>query len=62
MDSISKCNELYEESKNAEKNEKEKSLKKKCYKCFSYMVCWRENRQNKKVFSEIEKQNIIKAE
>ena len=62
MASISKCNELYEESKNIEINEKEKTTKKKFLNCLHYMICWRENRQNQKVFSEQEKKSIIKSE
>ena len=60
--SVSQCNELYEESQNAQINEQEREKNKRCRKCLGYLFCWRENRSNTKVFSQEEKNSIQKAE
>lgn len=53
---------MYEESQNAEVNANEKKKQKKLIKLLNYVLCWRENKQNQKVFSQEEKESIMKSE
>lgn len=62
MSNVSNCNELYEESQNAKRNKREGAISQKVLDCFNFIICWRSNRSDKKVFSETEKLSIIQSE
>ena len=62
MMKISQCNELYEDSQNSKRNERESKLKEKLFKALNFIICWRSNNIKQKIFSSEEKLAIIKSE
>ena len=62
MMNVSNCNELYETSQNIERNKRETKTKDRLFKALNFIICWRQNSNDKKIFSESEKLSIIKSE
>ena len=63
MKDVSKCNDLYEQSANFERNKKEQGLKTKFLDCVNFIVCWRSNKRfDNKVLNVGEKQQILKSQ
>jgi len=62
MMNVSNCNELYETSQNIERNKNETKTKERLFKALNFIICWRQNNNDKKIFSESEKLSIIKSE
>ena len=62
MKKVSLCSKVIEESESMKVNNKNKKWSDKCFNCFNFFFCWRQNSKTNKVLSENDKVSIARAE